>query len=79
MDLNMCRFDQQDHWIGSGLSHSAHEAWVVLHFGPLGQGGPRPLVAGRSGIALEGDLENLVCLRQRGVGGGSKGLAWSWE
>lgn len=48
---------------------------MVLHFSPLGQGSPRPLVAGGSGIVLEGDLENLVRLRQRRVGCGSKGLA----
>ena len=64
MDLDLRRLNKQDHWVRRGLSNSAHEAGMVLHFSPLGQGSPWPFVAGGSGIVLEGDLENFVCLCQ---------------
>ena len=62
VDLYLCRLHQENHRVGRGLGYSTHEAWVVLDFSPLGEGGPWPLVTRGSRIALQGDLENFVGL-----------------
>lgn len=63
MNLYLCRFHQKHHRVGRGLCYGTHEARVILDLGPLGEGGPRPLVPRGSRIALQGDLENFVRLR----------------